>query len=203
MEVDLREAALFCSYNKETRVLSVFPNVDIQGSSEVAITLTSSDGLAIELTFKIFVSFINMAIYIPPVVIINDDDPIGRRNITVPYINKQITEITSTGLVTIEFTPSIPEDVLEKALQKDIIVKIWSDDDRLKTQENLEFQYKYAEISTDKLKLQLNFNETSYVMRDDLLLIYFHREIFNASVYYLDNADYLRNLDQKNITRTF
>ena len=88
MEVDLREAALFCSYNSENRVLSVFPNVDIQGSSEVVITLTSSDGLAIELTFKIFVSFINMAIYIPPVVIINDDDPIGRRNITVPYINK-------------------------------------------------------------------------------------------------------------------
>ena len=88
MEVDLREAALFCSYNTENRVLSVFPNVDIQGSSEVVITLTSSDGLAIELTFKIFVSFINMAIYIPPVVIINDDDPIGRRNITVPYINK-------------------------------------------------------------------------------------------------------------------
>ena len=88
MEVDLREAVLFCSYNTETRVISVFPNVDIQGSSEVVITLTSSDGLAIELTFKIFVSFINMAIYIPPVVIINDDDPIGRRNITVPYINK-------------------------------------------------------------------------------------------------------------------
>ena len=74
-------------------------------------------------------------------------------------------------------------------------MKIWSDDDRPKMQENLEFRYQYTEISTEILKLQLNFNETSYVMRDDLLLIYFHREIFNASVYYIDNADYLRNLD--------
>ena len=57
-----------------------------------------------------------MAIYIPPVVIINDDDPVGRRNITMPAIDKEITEITSTGLVTVKFTPSIPDEVLQKAL---------------------------------------------------------------------------------------
>ena len=92
--------------------MSVFPNVDIQGSSEVGIKLTSSDGVVVDLTFKIFVSFINMAIYRPPVVIINDDDPVGRRNITTPSIDKEIAEITSTGLVTIRFNPSVPEDVL-------------------------------------------------------------------------------------------
>ena len=53
-----------------------------------------------------------MAIYIPPVVIINDDDPVGRRNITMPTIDKEIIEVTSTGLVTIKFTPSIPDEVL-------------------------------------------------------------------------------------------
>ena len=82
-------------------------------------------------------------------------------------------------------------------------MKIWSDDDRPKMQKNLEFQYRYTEISKDKLKLQLNFNETSYVMRDDFLVMYFHREIFNSSIYYTDNANYLKNLDKKNITRSF
>ena len=59
MEVDLQEASLYARYDPETRTLSIWPNLEIQGSSEVIVKLTSGFGVTATHTFKIMVAFLN------------------------------------------------------------------------------------------------------------------------------------------------
>ena len=41
-----------------------------------------------------------------------------------------------------------------------------------------------------------------YVSLDDYLIVYLHREMFNSTVFYEDNAELLVDIDEKNITRS-
>ena len=66
----------------------------------------------------------------------------------------------------------------------------------------LAFDYFYGEVAVDHILLQLDFNEPTYVLRDDYLILFFHREIFNSTVFYTDNADKLMDIEEKNITRS-
>ena len=114
MEVDLREASLFSSYESESRTLSIRPNVKLQGSSEVEVTLTSKYGVKVVETFRIWVTFMNMAVYIPHIdEVEQNEDSVGPRYINAPPIAITITEISNTGQVQVAFDPPLATEVLD------------------------------------------------------------------------------------------
>ena len=56
---------------------------------------------------------------IPP---IDDADPVGRRNITQPAVTPEVVEISSSGLVSVSFKPSLEPDTYASAVEKDMLV---------------------------------------------------------------------------------
>ena len=202
MEVDLKEANLFCNYDPDSHTLSVIPSIDLQGNSKVDVTLTSDHGVKVDLSFKIWISFINMGLYIPQIPIYGKEDPVGRRNINLPPINVGITDVSNTGLVRIEFNPPLTDEALNKTVTDDIVVTIRGNDEREIIKDMLEFDYSYVDVKVDHVLIQLDFNEPTYVTRDDYLIIYFHREIFNSTFFYTNNTELLEDIEEKNITRS-
>ena len=92
--------------------------------------------------------------------------------------------------------------MLSKIVAEDIIVSVRSDDERSSARDELAFDYLFTLIEKDRLEIQLNFRDPSFVGNDDYVIIQFHREIFNPEMFYRDNAELLIDIDEKNITRS-
>ena len=82
------------------------------------------------------------------------------------------------------------------------MVTIRANDERAVIREKLAFEYSFVSVGLTHLEIQLHFEDPTYVSRDDYLIIYFYKEIFNSAAFYEEHPELLMGVEELNFARS-